>query len=449
MPPSLVVSRGTLRVAQRPANIHPESWDPKLDQYSPLAKYPLTTTLDAMPEGEPVPSSVHHWFTRPFFALNGAADDVYTSTSLASAYSSGPAAVNAEVCVKPSAADVEKLAAVEKYQQVLIHSTSVASAVRALITGVERSGSLACFTIRLLEADTNRVLEGTGLTWSLTQRSQGEETELGEGTNQHESDRYNYLYTDFEPFAISRRELRELSRRKEGMKDKKKERELDALDLLNQRREFTVLEGVRATYGDRYYAGGVRFFLQEHESSNIVNWRTDTTFSLGSDSVLGGTLPFLRRVLDAKTRPWSRVGAKKQLHMSAHLRSVIDECVLASGDYAIEYGTNKYGINVGWLRGLDNEVELVENALFNHYPAYANTIYVIDPENIKRHTPADEGTSVSRAKGLEYIPWSAFKKMDGENFITRIKGGWGVEETFSFKQLASHAIIDNVGLTKA
>lgn len=449
MPPNIVVSRGTLRVGQRPDWVHPGQWDPKLDKLSPLAQYPITVTLDKMREGDPAQSVTLHWPMRPYMTLNGAVADIFTATDLGTPYAAGPAAKGAQVVVKPSAEDAEKLAAVEPYHQVAIHSQSVGAQVKARILALERSGSLASFTIRLLQADPKRVLEGTGLTWSLLQRSEDEEFELGEPVNEHETDFWNYVYTDSQSFAISRRELRELSRREESLKNKKMERELDALDKLYQRREFTALEGVRDKVGDRYYAGGLRFFLEEHEEDHIVDWRADTEFSSSTDSVLGGTLPFLRRVLDGLTRPYSRVGARKQLHVSAKLRSLIDECVLLSGDYAIEYGTNKYGVNVGKLRGLDNEVEIVENALFTHYPAYKHTMYIVDPENLRRHTPEDGGTTVSRKHGIEYVPWSAFKKMDGENFITRIKGGWVAEESFSYRQLPSFAIVDNLGLDKA
>ncbi len=445
MPSSVVMTRGDLRVSQRTTNVHPEHWDKQVERQTPLDQYPMVTMLDKMAQGDPVTSRVFHYWDKPFNALTGNIHDVYTDTGFTSAHS-GAAASGTTLVVRPTAGDLNRLQAVEECDQIEIHSTSVYGTVKALVVGIERAGTFACFTIQTLETDTNSVLAGTGLTWTVLNKSEDEVFELGEAIAEHETEYYNYIGTDSEPFSISHDELDEATRTEE---DLKAEKETEALMRLNQRRENAFFEGVRLKVGDRFWSGGLRYFLGQHESSNIINWRTDTTYSAATDTVLGGTLPFLRRVFEA-TRKWSRPGATKQLHVSQTVRGIIDNCVLNSGQYTIDYSTNRYGINVAKIRGLDQEIEIVENPLFVHYPSRVYTAYLIEPEQIRRRQKKTDRSGMAFSRGLCRVPWSDFKKttVDGENFISRAKGGWVCKEGFQIRRLAAHAIIDNLGIDK-
>ena len=115
-------------------------------------------------------------------------------------------------------------------------------------------------------------------------------------------------------------------------------------------------------------------------------------------------------------------------------------CVLNSGMYQIDYGTNKYGINVGTLRGLDQEIEIVEEPLFNTNPAKKYTVYILEPSLVQRRTTA--------YGNLKRIPWSTLDA-DGAEYKTYIKGGWSVAEGYQFRRPGAHAIIENFGLDKA
>lgn len=444
-----VTSRGTLTYAARNAanaNIHPQHWDGKVDRYDPLGDFPLMKFLDGMSEGDPAKDTVLNWFRKDYNALVGEVNDIYVDVGFNTAYSSGPAAVGTRLVVRPTTASLPALNNVQEGMQVIFRSTSTATNVKARVVAVSYEGAHPSFTIVTIEADTSRALEGTGITWTLAQNSNGENWELGEAISEHETNEYNYIYTDSEPFAMSVREQRSFSR---IMEDKKKERELDALRRLTWRREITALEGIRQKVGDIYYAGGLRFFLNEHHPDNIRDWRTDHSesdaLSAASDSPLMGTLPFLTRCFQ-KARPFARPGAKRVIETSSYGWGVINASVRASGSYQIDYATNRYGINVKYLRGQDEEWEIWENPQMDHTQAFKRTAYLIIPEHFKRHTPEDSASNAS--KGLEYVKWSDPKKQDGETRTSRMKGGWITEETYTFRQLATHMIVDNLGETK-
>jgi len=64
MPPNVILTPGTLTIAQRTANIHPQAWDPTLHRFSPLNQWPLTTILDKIGSGM-TDSKVYNWFEKP------------------------------------------------------------------------------------------------------------------------------------------------------------------------------------------------------------------------------------------------------------------------------------------------------------------------------------------------------------------------------------------------
>lgn len=442
------LTSGTGKVSHRTAGVHPGHWDGKLDKLQPMGDFPLIATIDKMKEGEKAKSVEMHFFQKPYNALVGDVEEVYADSAFATPYASGPAAIGTTVVIQPAAASAIRLHNIRRNMQVEIHSAGVNGMVKGLVVAVEPGGAKPSFTITTLTTDSKRALEGADITWCLGIGSEDEVFELSKAVNEHEIDMYNYMGTDSEPFALSRRELREYSR---ILEDKKKEKELEALARLNWRREYNILEGIRHKIGENYWAGGLRFFLETYESYNIRDWETDHNrddggLSSSKDKPLGGTLPFLNRCFQ-KARPWSRPGASKVLETSSYVRGFINECVRASTSYEISYGTNKYGVQVQYLKGLDQEIEIWENPQLDHIPSKKRTAYLLEPEHFKRHTPEDGEANAS--KGLEYVPWSTPKKANGENFKSRAKGGWISEETYTFRRLPAHMIIDNLGLPKS
>lgn len=433
--PNVILKNGPLTIAQRTANIHPESWDPKLYSYSPFNMWPLTTVLDKIRSGKST-SMVHHWFEKPFNSLTGGITDVYTNQALSSAVS-GATASGSVVYIKPDSTGYTKLLNVREDDVIDVYSGSVYGRIKLRVTGVNSASAGTAYIAGVtLSTDTLEVLAGTSLSWTIVARGEQELRELAAAVSEHETEYYNYIQEMEVAHEISERELYEESRIEE---DLKKDKEVDSLHKLNQMREFSLLEGTRDKNGSRYYAGGLRWFLNTYESGNIINWRTDTSYSASTDSVLLGSLDFLKRV-SMETRKWSPVGTRKMLVCSQYGRNTIDRCVTASGHYNIGYETNKYGLNVAVLRGLDQELEIVEEPLFNDNAAFRNTLYLVEPGNIQRRV---------FAKGeLTRIPWSNLDE-DGKHYTTYIKGGWRVKETYQFTRLASHAIIDNFGVDKA
>lgn len=438
MPPTVTLTPGALTINQRTANIHPQAWDPTLHRYSPLNRWPLTTILDKIGTGR-TDSRVFHWFEKPFNSLTGGIDDTYTTNNVVSGTAvSGATAAGVTVYLKPSTSGYAKLRNVREFANLEVYSTSVRGAIRGYVTAVHVGTSANSYIGFVLdEADTSEVLAGTGLSWTITGSGEDEIHELPESVAEHETEYYNYVGTMLEAFRASEDEMNEASRLNNDIKS---ELEMDALHRLNQSRELALLEGTRRVTGNRYYAGGLRWFLSQYEPTNIINWRTDTTYSSSTDTVLGGSVPFLKR-LSERLREFSDPGTRKIMVCSQRVRGIIDECVLASGMYNIGYETNKYGLHVAVLRGLDNEIELVEEPLFNSNDAKKNTVYILEPSLIRRKTVKDGE--------LKKIPWSDLKNQEGDEYKSYSVGGWRVKETYQFTRLQAHCIIENFGIDKA
>lgn len=436
MPPNVSLTPGVLRVGDRTANIHPTWWDPKVTRYSPLDTYPITLLLDNLPKAGNVGSRSFQWFEKPFNSLTGSIDDVYTTSSLGTAVSTAKSAGDT-VYIKPDSTGFTKIRNLREYDNVEIYSGSVRNRITGYVTAVHvGSSGNSYFAVVLDTTDSNQVLVGTSLVWTITGRGEEEVHELADSISEHETEYGNYIQQMEESHSISEAELYEDSRLEE---DIKKDKEMDSLQRLNQRREFAFLEGYKRKIGDRYYAGGLRWMLSTYESGNIIDWRTDTAYSASTDTVLSGLLPFTKRVT-LPLRKWSKPGARKMLVCSQTVRSIIDECVLNSGHYHIDYETKKYGLNVAVLRGLDQEIEIVEEPLFNDNDAKKYTVYIIEPDLIARRTTA--------YGSLKRIPWSTLNDA-GDNYKTYIKGGWRVAEGYQFRRPSAHAIIENFGLDKA
>lgn len=451
MPATVDLTRGPLSLGDAPANVQPESWDPNVDRYLPLDSFPITATLDRMKQGKKVDSKIHHWWTKPLNPLSGVVDDVYTNAGLTIVYAGATLAAGNSVYLKPTTASETAVMNGKVGMQMILHSLTLGARLVVLVTSIEPEGLNVRFCVKTLQTDTSDVLLQTDITWALLGRSMPERHELGESISEQVSPRYNYMGSDMEEFGATNDKLNEATRLNTNIKD---DEEMDALLRLTPRREFNALEAVRhlgtSTEGPSYYAGGLRFFLNEHESANVINWKTDTTYSAATDTVLAGTLPFLRRVFK-QSRIWIRPGATMQLHLSATNIELISNCVLNAGTYNIDYGTNKFGIDVAYLRGLGRVVELVENAFFEHYAPFLNTGYLLIPELMSRHEPIDNATGgLPRSKGLIKIPWSGAKpgQINGDNYKSWQTGAYLCHETFEFRKEAAFFIIDNLGLDK-
>jgi hypothetical protein len=437
MPPNIILTDGPVRRGDRTANIHPDSWDKRVEQYGPLGKYPLIRKLDNMPTGDPA-DIIHHWFEKPFNSLTGTITDIYTTSDVVGGTGVSGTQVSGFTCyVKPDSTGYAKLANIKPYSQVEISSTSTRKSVRGYVTTVHvGTSSNSWFDFTLTEADASSVLAGTGLTWSVISDGFAEIRQLGTAVIEHETEYYNYAGTFEEAHSLSEREFHSDSRITE---DKKMMRELDSRNTLDQKRERAVLEGSRLKLGDRYYAGGLRWFLTQYESGNIIDWRTDTTYSASTDTPLGGTIDFIKN-LSVYLRQWSDPNEKKQLLCSATVRSFLDQCVMNSGVYQIGSETNEFGLNVTMLRGLDQPIEIVEEPLLNTDDAAKYRAYLIEPARLQRR-PTKNGA-------LKLLPWSTFEDASRRH-ATYIEGGWRAEETYQWNRLATHAIIENISLAKA
>jgi hypothetical protein len=439
MPPKVHITPGVLVRDDRVQNIHPEVWDSDLTRYFPLDQFPLQMYFDKVPSGPPVGDVVLHWWEKPFNTLTGEIGGIFTDTALSTA-KSGNTSVGETLYIKPTTDDIVKVYNVRAGDQIEIWNSTNTTKIVGIVTAVYPGGSNAHFVITVIDGAV-AINGGTSpkIYWTVLGRTEEEVHELPEGLAEHETEYSNFVQTMTEAHEISLLEYTVDSR---IMEDKKKERELESLIRLYQRKEAACLDGIKYKAGSRYYAGGIRYFVSQYAPANIINWKTDTTFSSPTDNPVPDTLMFIARVMQY-LRTWDNPTQRKVMITSAYVRSLLNECVynIPGRFYEISYETNRWGMpNILTLRGLDQELEIWEEPLFNVNEARKRCAYIINPENIQRR--------YLKNGELRQIPWSEPANQDGATYTTAMKGGWTVSETYKIVKPNSFAILENLGLAK-
>jgi hypothetical protein len=404
MPPKVHITPGVLVRDDRVQNIHPEVWDSDLTRYFPLDQFPLQMYFDKVPSGPPVGDVVLHWWEKPFNTLTGEIGGIFTDTALSSA-KSGNTSVGETLYIKPTTDDIVKVYNVRAGDQIEIWNSTNTAKVVGIVTAVYPGGSNAHFVITVIDG-VAAINGGTSpkIYWTVLGRTEEEVHELPEGLAEHETEYSNYVQTMTEAHEISLLEYTVDSR---IMEDKKKERELESLIRLYQRKEAACLDGIKYKAGTRYYAGGVRYFVSQYAPTNVINWKTDTAFSSPTDNPVPDTLMFIARVMQY-LRTWDNPTQRKVMITSAYVRSLLNEF---------------------W-----------EEPLFNVNEARKRCAYIINPENIQRR--------YLKNGELRQIPWSEPANQDGATYTTAMKGGWTVSETYKIVKPNSFAILENLGVAK-
>jgi hypothetical protein len=440
--PSLITTAGPLVTTDRIDGIRQPSRNPNVTKYTPFSKaYPTLWRMDKIAKGskETVDANERIWYQAAYNGLNGTVGDILTEVSGA-AYVSGGVA-NTVLILKCATASIPAFRNVQQNDVLVIQDSVTGLDVFARVTGAPVFGgdSNTYVSVTLLTADASAILASASLTWCITQRAEKEIYELGDAVSEHETPFMNYVQEMSEAHEISERELMVKSELNEN---RKADRARESLVRLMQKRFRTLLYGQRLSAGSgRFYAGGLRWFLETYESANLVNWATDTTYSAATDRVSSGTIPFLREIAIQASKYTDPTDTLTML-MSQTKKNILSSCVLNSGHYTISKETNSFGLEVDMLLGVGPKIELMVEAEFNTNPVLAQATPLFPTKFIKV-CPFKNGA-------VTQIPWSSMPaQRDGDNFKTSIKGGHRVIETYEFHHIDSMFWIRNLGVDKA
>lgn len=440
--PALITTSGPLTTDQRISGIHQPSRNGEVTKYTPFSKaYPTLWRLDKIAKAAKftIDANERIWYQAAHNGLSGTVGDILTEVS-GTAYTSG-GTVGSVLILKCATASIPAFRNIQPNDVVAIYDSVTGTEVFARVTGSPVFGgdSNTYVSVTLLTADGSSILASASLTWVVTQRAEKEIYELGDAVSEHETPYTNYVQEMSEAHEVSERELMVKSELNENLKA---DRARESLCRLMQKRFRTLLLGQRLNAGSgRYYAGGLKWFLDTYESANVVNWKTDTTYSASTDRVSSGTIPFLREIAVAASQYIDPTETLTML-MSQSKKNVLAQCVLNSGHYSISKETNEYGMEIDYLLGVGPKIELMVEAEFNTNPMLAQATPLFPTKYIKI-CPFKNGA-------LTQIPWSKMPaQRDGENFRTAIKGGHRVIETYEFHHIDSMFWIRNLGEAKS
>lgn len=444
--PDPITTRGVLLPSQRSNGVNRDSYNKNVTVYSPLGlQYPSFYQMEkrAKAAKETVDSRVRTYFQQGHNSLSGAVTDVYTNTGLSTAYVSG-GVINNTVYVKvPTSAFSALRCMQERWGVEIVDSTSgdrIGGYLPNTPTVAADDGTY--FALVLLDNDTNNALASSTLRFSVTGQGLHPVNTLGQAVNEHETPYTNYVQEMNEAHEISEDEYYQAKNINDRMDMLKTRKERESLARLLEKRYRAFLLGRRAKLGEHYMAGGYYWFLKTYESSNIVNWRTDTTFSASTDRVSSGTIPFLRQIAVQANKYLESTDTLTML-LSLETKNIITQCAQQSGSYKIDKSTNEFGMEIERLTGVGHPIELMVDALFNTDDSLANQAALYPTKWVKL-CPFVQGD-------IKRIKWSSLPtsdERDGETYRTAMKGGWRVKETYEFHHIDSMFWLKGLGIEK-
>lgn len=430
--PSLDISQGVLQIADRETYSHPDQWDRSLYRIKPLAnRYPLTAMMAAIGSTKTT-SRRFHWAVQPWNNQSGAVTDVYTDTALSSAYSSG-ATTSTTLYVKMTAANAAQFRSDDLV--IFTETTTYKRIVCRVVAAPTLNGASSYITIVPREADTDTVLAAATIYFNIGPRSEAEVSELPEVINEEHTWYDAYSQQMLEAWAVSDREAIEFDRLDPNVKTRKK---MEALDRLTRKREVGRFFGVGGTGSDgRTYSTGLYNFLKDNAAStNIINWKTDSTYNTDtSASWLNGWWDFFNNAAEYRGRYSG--STEIDCFTSGIVLNAIDAGVVDRTHYPTPVESNKYGIRIKKLQLGRETWNLIEHPMFSIDPALQRSMAVVE-------VPLLETRTLQAFK--EVRPGDRFN--DGWNFVTAEKGGWLVDEGLAMKNFDAHLWIDNLGVDR-
>lgn len=427
--PAINTLRGAVEIDSRVANIHPEDWRRNIHEFRPLGKRaPLTVTMDALGDMS-TESRKFHWWQQPFNGYNGSLLDVYTDAALSAGYSSG--GVDGTILFLAMTALNAKLFRVGDVVQVVTTDTKLR---RHLIVTAVNVGSDSTSYVRatLTETDTSNALAGATPYFTIVSRAEDEVAELVGGLYDEPTEYDNYAQIMMEAAEFSDRQRIEKERVDPSFA---KRQRFQAMDRLMQKREWTKIFGIYRKDGSKTYSRGIYQHLNSYASANIINWKTDTTYSTAGQTWLGGGFDFFLNTSEYRRRYSSNT--EPMVLTSGIVIRDIQKLIYHRGWHPLETGQTEYGIRVNKLHLTGETWNLVEHPLFTTNPSFQRSMLVVEPQLLK-----------TRTLQAMYEVKPGDRVNNGWTFVTAQKYGWVVDEGLQMDGFDQHLWLESLGLDK-
>lgn len=433
--PSII--RGAVSTDLRTSNIHPENWNPDVYMQQITGRAPMTAILMAMGKGS-TKSKTHHWWQKAYNSMNGAVVDVYSDAALSSAYASGGVS-GSILYISLTTANAKKIVSGDMMTIVDSNNVMRTGHVIQVLVGSDTT-SYAC--IKLKQTDTSNILAGATLTFFVSGNVQAEMSELPDTTFEEPTEFYNYAPIFMEAAEFSGTELVEVTRinqdvRAQGLKE--------AYARFRAKMEWQYIFGIRSSSTGAngkplLFMDGIRTAISDNESTNILNFKTDSSTPAGN-SIAGATwlskgMTFIEDTMEFLSR--TSDNPTKTAFCGSLAALAINQVVLDAGHYEIGPATNEYGINVHRIKGLVQTLDIITHQGFTANSALRNSMLIIEPEYL-RDLPM-EGRDIRVVKPGEV-------DTGGHTWVDGTKEGWYRQSTLEYNNLACMAWIDKIGIT--
>lgn len=428
MPPNDTYLPGLITTDDRVANIHPDEWFRAIKTNGWMRTAPITAILN-MTGSETTGSRKFHWWEQDELKTYGSITDVYSNAGLSSAYASG-GVVGSTLYLKMAEEDANLM----HDGTGLTIQDADGNVVAGEVTGVARAGASSYAVFKLTVADSGNMLAGATLYYTLQNDAQPEHSELPEGFSRDPEEKTNCTQISMEAIEISGTEMEELER----ISPTKWQRMLvDSQERMLRGQEETLLFGEYkfGTKDGKPYrrTRGMYAAIRDNVSANIVNYKTDASYS-GQSWNKGGLNWLEELTVDFSLRGQ---GKGKNLYTSLAAISAIQKAVRHSSHYNMDVGTTSWGTRIFQLNGLAQTWTLIPHPAFTNHPARQTWGFLTEPGLINK--------VVFRNRGMKFIRPSTGDD-NGYVFVDGKKAGWMEEWGLMYHNLDSQGFLKGIGV---
>lgn len=397
----------------------------RLFEVVPVQRTPLTALLTSKLSKSSTTQNKYEWGETPFNTQTGDIVDVYTNSTLATAYVSGGVSRGATYYAKLALADAKQFLPGDT---IIIWNGS--NSVQGDVRAVEFAGASSFVAFQLVEDDTNLVLAGATLYYEVGTRSDGQLVGLPESLYQEPVLYHNYTQDIMVAMELSDREIAAKELIDPNIRARLK---MQGVMRVNRYVEQMIRRGFREGPGKRTFSGGYQWWLQQKAPTNIIDLETNTEF-VKTRSWKIGLLESLFNI-EEKISRYNQSGEYWCLAGGLALRA-IQQAIYEEGQWELSPEKTKFGVRYRALTGLNTTWNLVQDPLksVHRNDAVKRSIDILDVSTME----------LREFRPLKYIP--AGKNEDGYTYVNGEKSGWEWDLGFMMDNFDAHALLTNVGV---
>lgn len=399
----------------------PKNWREMILYLYPNGQAPLTA-ITSLGKTEPTDDPEFNWWTKALAEQAGAITNIYTDVTLASAYSTG-GVVGTTLYVKCAEATAAEFR--QGHTALLRDSDDLDVDVIAKVTAVVKNGANSYIACKLLEADDNSashdLSDADRIKVAGNINAEGGVTP--DSISYTPTKYYNYTQIWRTPLEMTRTAMKTRLRTGDQRKDAKRE----ALELHGIEMEWSAILGIRYEgVGDNgkpeRSTQGVVPFLRANNTTNIVDYVTDTNYS-GQTWLQGGD-DWLLDIIELLYRYNDGAGSEFIMYCGSGVVKALERLAKAGLDIQIGPAQDVgYGIKVReWVTSFGS-IYLKTHPLYSYETTMRDVAVLVKPSNMVFRA-LDDTQFYGTPEGKNYVYTSTGRRIDGinEEFLT--EGGW-------------------------